>query len=87
MKRSGSALQRQTKNTGLGKTFARMQIVKHLNMESGVQETIEKTVKLREHTGLPTNATDDEGCPYLVPIETNKLSEEQAILPPSSRLR
>ena len=42
-----------------------MQIVKHMNMESGVQETVEKTVKMREYT----QATDDEeGCPYLVPI-------------------
>lgn len=47
LKRSSSALQKQNKSHAFGKTFARMHIVKHMNNDSGTQDTIEKTVKMK----------------------------------------
>ena len=40
-------MQKQNKSHAFGKTFARMHIVKHLNNDSGTQDTIEKTVKMK----------------------------------------
>ena len=51
-----------------------MQIVKHINRDDGDGlNTIEKTVKLKEHLGNHDQSnTDDENCPYLVPIGQEK---------------
>ena len=59
--------------------------MQHLNRESGVQETIEKTVKLKgtiakdENRQRRGSTTDDENCSYLVPIgpKTDDLLEYQ----------
>ena len=50
--RSHSARHGKNKGQALGKTFARMQIIKHINREGGDgMNTIEKTVKMKEHLG------------------------------------
>lgn len=40
LKRSGSAVPRKVRQSDFGKTFARMQIVRHMNHENGLQDTI-----------------------------------------------
>ena len=52
--RSHSARNGKNKGQSLGKTYARMQIVKHINRDDGDGlNTIEKTVKLKEHLRNP----------------------------------
>ena len=40
-------MQKKNQSHAFGKTFARMHIVKHMNNDSGTQNTIEKTVKMK----------------------------------------
>ena len=75
-KRVGSAAVQTTKQKDFGKTFARQQIVQHLNVNQGVSETIAKVARRDAKPVSSRQTTDSEQCPALVPISNPVIQEE-----------
>lgn len=76
-KRSGSAKEGSTTKRDFRQTFARKQILKHLNRERGINETIERVVG-----PLEQSLTNSEDVPDLIDIQGHRNSD-----PPPQNLK